>query len=312
MNAIVLTFVNGEFAEGLSNASALPETVAFSHAAEIVLHFAKNSKMLVPIYLKFLNNGQTIANHITIIADENSEAVVLEEYAESMSATSGTDTKLEMNLRPHARMHYYKLQAEHAQSTHHAHVSIKQKTGSYSNIFLADCGSASANTSVRVHLSERNATCHLQGLYFLNHDHQTLNTKIHVEHTAENGTSSMVFKGILDNKSRALFHGKVHVYPNAFHSKTEQANHNLLLSPQAEVQTEPHLEIYADEVKCTHGATVGQLDPESLFYLRSRGIDKTQSLQLLTQAFATDVIDRIKDLSIRQWIHQRVMPYAEL
>jgi Fe-S cluster assembly protein SufD len=122
----------------------------------------------------------------------------------------------------------------------------------------------------------------------------------------------MLYKGILDKKSKAVFNGKVVVHPHAQQTNSSQTNHTLLLSNDAEVNTKPELEIYADDVKCTHGATVGQLDMESLFYLRSRGMDKDTALRTLLGAFACEVIGKISNEKIRQYIQSRVENYVEL
>ena len=114
----------------------------------------------------------------------------------------------------------------------------------------------------------------------------------------------MLYKGLLDKKSRATFNGKVYVHPRAQHIRAQQANHNLLLSSAAEVNSKPELEIYANDVKCTHGATVGQLDSEALFYLQSRGIEKEQAMVLLTHAFATEVFNKIEHSEIKHYAEQ--------
>lgn len=311
MNVIELVFENGIFQEHLSNHSDLPATVTFSQGKQILLHFGKHTKLSFPIHLKFRNSGKDIDLQIRIIAEEHSKIVMMEEYIETQDEGSKTQTSIHFNLHPYARMRYYKLQKENPHSLHHADLAIDQKKGSEITLFFADCGSQSASENINIKLRDRDASCHLKGFYYLNQDQQILKYQINVEHMAEYAESSMYFKGILAKKSESLFHGKVHIQKQAQYSKTEQKNHNLLLSPAAYVKTEPHLEIYADDVQCTHGATVGQLDSEALFYLRSRGIDANQSLQMLTEAFAFDVIDQIEDLKIRDVFKERVMPYVE-
>ena len=166
---------------------------------------------------------------------------------------------------------------------------VHQEEASALNMLIIDSGSRATQANLRVKLHERHATCHLDGLYWLTQDHQTLDNQIQIDHIADNGTSSMFYKGVLDKKSRALFNGKVHVHENAQQTNALQANHNLLLSKYAEVRSEPQLEIYSNDIKCAHGATVGQLDAEALFYLRSRGIEANLALQLLTEAFTREV-----------------------
>jgi Fe-S cluster assembly protein SufD len=151
-------------------------------------------------------------------------------------------------------------------------------------------------------LNERGAECSINGFYVLNHDGQHIDNHIQIDHIAPHGNSKMMYKGILDKKSHGVFNGKIFVHPGAQKTQSNQANHNLLLSSSAEMDTKPEFEIYADDVKCAHGDTVGQLDTESLFYLRSRGIDKDAALKLLTRAFADDVMSRITHPAIAQYM----------
>jgi len=143
----------------------------------------------------------------------------------------------------------------------------------------------------------------------LNQDQQHVDHHLHVDHLASHGASSMLYKGILDKKSRAVFNGKVYVHPATKQISAHQANHNLLLSNEAEVNSKPELEIYSDDVKCTHGATIGQLDHESLFYLTSRGIEKNEAHKLLIRAFAEEVYSKMDDVMIRQYVQKRMNDY---
>lgn len=313
MNGVCLTFIDGQLSEALPQKKTLLDIATLSDSDVFTLHFAKNIRSTTPIYLKFLNSGKLFSKKIMIVAEENSEIVLIEEHArshpENAVAFSEGQVEIEFRLMAGAHIDYYRL---HSEGLNKARILAEQNKKSTFNLFFAECGGQSAHITTHIRLQETDAACHLKGLYFLNQDHQQLVQHIEVEHAAAKGTSSMLFKGVLDRKSRAIFHGKVHIHSHALHSKTEQANHNLLLSADAQVKSEPHLEIYADEVKCRHGSTVGQLDPESLFYLRSRGLSKAEAIKLLMQAFVAEIIEPIKESYVRRLVEERVTVYAEL
>jgi Fe-S cluster assembly protein SufD len=146
----------------------------------------------------------------------------------------------------------------------------------------------------------------MNGLYLVDGtqhvDHQTV-----IEHIAPNCPSHELYKGILDGRSHGVFNGKVYVHPEAQKTDGKQSNNNLLLSPEARVDTKPQLEIFADDVKCTHGATVGRLDETALFYLRSRGINRSNARKLLTYAFAADVLERLDLVELRDALESQVL-----
>jgi Fe-S cluster assembly protein SufD len=142
-------------------------------------------------------------------------------------------------------------------------------------------------------LDGEGAECHLDGLYLIS-GNQHVDNHTRLEHAKPHCDSREIYKGILGEKASGVFHGRIVVLPGAQKTDSKQTNNNLLLSDEAQISTKPQLEIYADDVKCTHGATIGQLDPDALFYLRSRGIDETAARSLLIYAFASQVVNRIK------------------
>jgi Fe-S cluster assembly protein SufD len=150
------------------------------------------------------------------------------------------------------------------------------------------------------------ATCALNGLYSVS-GRQHVDNHTVIEHAAPRSTSRELYKGVLDGRARAVFNGRVLVHPDAQQTDAQQTNNNLLLSDDAEVDTKPELEIYADDVKCAHGATVGQLDPNQLYYLRTRAVDDATARDLLTFAFANDVLRRFKLAPLRAELDRRLM-----
>jgi len=158
-------------------------------------------------------------------------------------------------------------------------------------------------------LDGEGAESHLYGLYVISGKQHVDNHTI-IDHAKPHCPSREVYKGVLDGKAQGVFNGKIIVRPDAQKTDSKQSNKNLLLSEDAIINTKPQLEIYADDVKCTHGATVGQIDPEAVFYLRSRGIGADDAKRLLTFAFANDVTERIKHQPLRERLAERM--YARL
>lgn len=302
MKVINLTFVNGIFSAELSECALLPSDIHWDFSAGFLLTIPEKSQL--SLHIKLMGDkAYTLTKKMVI----GSHAVV--SIMEEFIGDTPVEIETELQLNKAARLHYYKLQNK---KTQRATFAITQNESSYLQLFFADYDTEHTSRTVRVKLQEPYAECHLQGLYYLTEHSQQVNNNILIEHIAKHGTSSMLFKGILDKQTSATFVGKVHVHPGALHTDAKQANHNLLLSKEAEVKTKPELEIYADDVKCAHGATVGQLDEDALFYLQARGIEKAQALQLLTRAFAIDIMHKIHDPVIKNYIQQRVLQYAEL
>jgi Fe-S cluster assembly protein SufD len=341
---ISLVFINGHFNERLSDHSLLPPEVIFSslntalprheslikpyllHEFDtqrypfatlnaalttdgVFLYVPKNCIVPQLIHLIFFNteqNGFIACPRNIIIADQNSQVVLLEDYRVGSSENYFINTVTELYAHDNAQVDYYKLQNEHPTATHIANVFVQQKRDSWVNTFFADWGGQGVREEVTVNLHEPGATCRMNGLYLLNQAEQHIDNHIYVDHVAAHCTSSILYKGILDKKTQAVFNGKVYAHPGAQQTQAQQANHNLLLSAEAEVNTKPELEIYADDVKCTHGATVGQLDKNALFYLRSRGIEQDAALKLLTRGFMGEVLNQITEGPIRDYIQLRV------
>lgn len=271
---------------------------------DFCLTVPKNTPAAEPYYLVF-SEGHVCSNKI--IVEENASVIVIEEY----SANSTMTVTSEIILRANARAQIYKIQNENSESTHEASIQITQAENSELQYFTFSRGALKQNDQITVHLSAKNAACHFSGFYFLKENNQEIQHHLDIHHAAEYGTSSMFYKGIVGNNARAAFRGKVKVNKDAQHIQTTQANHNLLLSKLAEVSSKPELEIYADNVKCTHGATVGELDAEALFYLRSRGVDQATATKLLLNAFAEDVFKRIPNESIKNFIREKVGHHVE-
>jgi Fe-S cluster assembly protein SufD len=227
-----------------------------------------------------------------ILAGAGSRLTVVERYAALGDGPYLTNAVTEVVLAEGARLEHYALVEEGARGFHIARTRVRQSLGSRFSSYGVALGGALVRNELKVELEAEGSEAELGGLYVLG-GRQHLDNAIHVDHLSPGGTSRQLFKGVLDDAARAVFSGRVIVHPQAQHSDATQVNKNLLLSREAEVDTRPQLEIYADDVKCSHGATVGQLDADALFYLRARGIDPDAARDLLIHAFVGDVVERI-------------------
>ena len=306
-DSIFLIFINGRFLEKYSDLQFLSNELTIEKSTQngLTIRLCKNTELKKPLHILFLQTqSESVKMHLQhhILLEENSELTLVEEYISLNAENYSNQIELEIIMQKNARIHYHKIQNEDKSATHLANVQIKQSSGSEVNHFSLTLGGRQARDDLSVEQNESASTCQLYGLYQLTENHQQIEHHLYVDHMAELGQSKMLYKGIVDKKSKATFKGKVHVHKLAQKINAQQANHNLLLSNDSQVDSKPELEIYADEVKCTHGATIGQLDQEALFYLRSRGVDQDSAKRLLLDAFADEVIRAIKNPTIQQYI----------
>jgi Fe-S cluster assembly protein SufD len=274
-----------------------------------VLRIAANAVVDSPIHLVFIaagGDGSVSHPRNLIVAEAHSQATIVESYVTLGDAQSFTNAVTEVALAEGARLSHYKLQSESPRAFHVGTIQARQSRNSWYESFSFATGADLSRTNVYTVLDGDAAECVLNGLYLADGtqhmDHQT-----YVEHIAPNCPSHELYKGILDGRSHGVFNGKVYVHPEAQKTDGKQSNNNLLLSSHARVDTKPQLEIFADDVKCTHGATVGRLDETALFYLRSRGIGMAKARQLLTYAFAADVLERLKLAPLKEALEARVL-----
>jgi Fe-S cluster assembly protein SufD len=266
---------------------------AFIHdGAFIELH--ADAVVEQPIHLMFVSDGEGVSHpRNLIVAGRHSRAAVIESYVSLRGSAYFTNAVTEIAVGEGAHMDHYKLQRESEAAFHVGTVRIRQARNSQLHSFSLAVGGALARTNIYTSLDGDAATCTLNGLY-LTDGTQHIDNQTSIEHIAPNCPSHELYKGVLDGRSHGVFNGKVYVHPEAQKTDGKQSNNNLLLSPSARVDTKPQLEIFADDVKCTHGATVGRLDEMAMFYLNSRGIGRETARMLLTYAFAADVLETIE------------------
>lgn len=337
----LMVFVNGHYAPGLSMIGDLPAGVRITSLADTlddaadlpqylfdqqhehtifaalnnafatdgaVLNLAPGTVLKAPIYLLFIASGHGVAIYPRniVVAGDGARATIIEHYMGTLDAHNFTNAVTQINLGAHAEIEHCKLLQEGPAATHIAGIHAEQAADSHFVSHAFSLGGRLARNDITAQLLGKGCHCSMNGLYLLD-DRQHMDHHTRVDHLGAEGVSREHYRGILDGESRGVFNGKVVVHPGANKTDAHQANHNLLLSQQAEVDTKPQLEIFADDVKCTHGATVGQLDDDSLFYLRSRGIDAELARSVLIYGFANDIIGRIGVPDLRTRIEHLVL-----
>lgn len=252
-----------------------------------------------PIELVYVATAEALAQpHTLIVAQAGSGATVVERYVGAEGSRYLTNAVTEVVLERGASVEHYRVQQESGQGFHIGGVYVQQHEGSHFTAYAVDLGGLLVRNDVQTHFVAERVACTLNGLYVAD-GRQHVDNHTLINHAKPRGTSREFYKGVLAGRARAVFNGRVIVHPDAQQTDAEQVNNNLLLSEDAEIDTKPELEIYADDVKCSHGATVGQLDEDQLFYLRTRGIDDAQARDLLTFAFANDVLHRFRLAPLR-------------
>jgi Fe-S cluster assembly protein SufD len=282
---------------------------AFLQSGVFVL-IPKNVKLDLPLQITCVASGDEAGRasfpRLLVVAEENSSARLIESYVSLGNQAYFTNGVVEVVLQDGARLEHTRLQQENAQSFHVATTSVELGRGSSYNSTAINLGAKLARHDISVLMNHEGAECWVDGLYVVG-ENQHSDTHSVIDHQQAYCNSHQLYKGILDANGRAVFNGKVFVREGAQKTDALQTNKNLLLSPQARVDTKPQLEIYADDVKCAHGAAIGQLDQDQLFYLEARGINPELGKSLLTYGFAEEVIEKIGIESIRTVLDKAVM-----
>jgi Fe-S cluster assembly protein SufD len=228
-----------------------------------------------------------------LILEKDAQLCLTEEHRSEGADHYFTNTRLDCFLGQEALVNYYKVQNEAEAVKHFANLFFHQKQNSVVNACTFASGGQLSRNEFRVLLQEPHAACRIKGFYGLNADRQVMDHQIYVDHAAAHTQSVMDYRGVLAKQARAVFTGKVQVRAEAKKTQAQQFNHHVLLSPLAEVNTRPELEIDAAEVQCRHGATTGQLDEESLFYLCARGLDRSVAIMMLLEAFVETIVSEV-------------------
>jgi len=346
-----LVFVNGVFAPALSSLGAVAAGVVVSDIAAALsgehgalvreklgtlaaadagafaslnaAFFGGGALILVPrgvrvgapLQLLFLSEGggHLASPRLLVVAERESELDLIESYVSASGDDYLTNAATEVFVGDGARVTHVKVQDEAGGAYHVAATRAEVGRDAVYDLTTVTLGSKLSRHDVSVRLGSENAACHVDGLYLVG-DGQHADTHSLIDHAVPRCASRQTYKGILDGKSRAVFNGRVFVHEDAHQTDARQNNKNLLLSPEARVDTKPQLEIFNDDVKCSHGATVGQLEEEELFYLLSRGLNPTLARNLLTYGFAEEIVEKIRHGSIRRQLDGAIVNrlHAEL
>ena len=266
----------------------------------VFVFIPKNVKLETPLQITFVGGTANSAAfpRVLVVAEENSSATLIENFVAANEGRYFTNAIAEVVLKDGAHLNHYRLQRESKRAFHVSTTSAELGRASRYDTTSINLGAHLARHDVSVVMDHEGAETSVDGLYMVDSDQHT-DTHSVIDHKQPHCTSHQLYKGILDGNARAVFNGKIFVREGAQKTDAMQTNTNLLLSERARVDTKPQLEIYADDVKCAHGAAVGQIEPEELFYLETRGIGPELGRSLLTYGFAEEVIAKIKLESIR-------------
>jgi Fe-S cluster assembly protein SufD len=296
----------GRHVEFRSNLFAALNT-AFLHDGALVVA-RRNAEIEHPIHLLFIATQAETANHprCLVIAEPGSGITVVEDYIALREGVCVTNAVTEIFLADNSEVNHVRVQRDSVEAFHIANCAVSVGRSSRYRTVNVAMGGRISRYDLNVLLAAEGAECTIDGLALIG-GRQLADTHTCIDHAKANGTSRQLHKCIVDGAAHAVFNGKIMVRPNAQRTDSSQSSRNLLLNPRARVDTKPQLEIFADDVKCAHGATVGQLDHEELFYLKSRGLAEATARNLLTYAFGAEIIERIRIASLKRRLEETVL-----
>ncbi len=340
-----LVFINGNFSAQLSRTRQLPSgTTAYALQADgggsaallarhfgnedigqaftalnaafvndgLLVHVPDETELSQPIHIIYFSTAGADAGachmshpHNLVVLGRHARASIIETYAGATDSEYFTNSHASILAQAGARLDYYKIQQESQRAYHVGATRIRQHADSRVDCHALSLGGKLARWDIDVDLDEPGAEVMLNGLYLGNNSQHVDNHTL-IRHKQPHTTSREHYRGIMNGRARGVFNGKVIVHEQAQKTEAHQSNANLLLSGDAEVDTKPELEIYADDVKCSHGATVGQLDENMLFYLRSRAVTEATARSLLTYAFADEIVRDIRFPEIRARLERSI------
>jgi Fe-S cluster assembly protein SufD len=342
--ACQLVFVDGHFSRELSSLGALPAGVRVASLADEIstnpaslelhlgrylntqrdafaalntafaadgafIHVRKGVVLERPIHLLFVSTASDAPTMThprnLIVAEAQSQLAIVEDYVSVNGGVAFCNTATELVAGESAVVSHYMIEREHTQTFNVSTLRIQQGRSANVATHSVLLGGGLVRNNVHPVLAGEGAECLINGL-FIGNGRQHLDNYMLVEHASPHCDSRQFYNGILDGQSHGVFHGRIIVHKDAQKTDAKQTNRNLLLSDDAQIDTKPQLEIYADDVKCTHGATIGQIEENALFYLRSRGIDESSARKLLLLAFANECLDRMKEDGVRSHLQKLI------
>ncbi|XOV88017.1 MAG: Fe-S cluster assembly protein SufD [Pseudomonadota bacterium] len=344
LEACTQVFVNGQYSQELST-SKLPDGIAlvrFADASEtdieairswlgkvvdrdrhlfaalndswvsdgVFVRIDANTRVTTPIHVVNLTLGQdagfSISARLLVVAESGSEASIVEHFAsDAQPQQSFTNSITELVLAPNARLNHYRLHLEEEHAVHIGGVHVDLARDASLDSFHMGLGGRLKRIDVVVNHQGEGAHCELNGVYLPRHD-QHIDYHTCIEHRVPRCTTNESFRGIIADRAKAVFNGRIHIHPDAQKSDAQLSNRNLLTSNTAQIDTKPELEIYADDVKCAHGATVAQLEEMSLYYLVSRGISRPEAEVMLSFGFINELVNRVKHPPLADFLRPKL------
>jgi len=338
----VLVIENGKFSEALSQFKNLPKGFTISNIADAVIsnevakkhytkhahfdadpfialntamttggifiHVSKNTQSKHPIQIIHISNFETPSFSQTrnlIIIEEGAEAIVIESYETIGQVKTFSNPVTEVYVAANAKLDHYRIQSEGENALQVNTLQASVCGNSIYSTYTFTLGGNFVRNNLNILFTEKNGEAHLFGLYPIAND-QTVDNHTVVDHAVPNCMSNELYKGVINDKASATFNGKIFVRPDAQKTNAYQTNRNILLSDNATVNTKPQLEIYADDVKCSHGTSTGKVNEDAMFYLQARGIGKESARALLIRAFAEEVVDMVKIEELRNYIDSKI------
>ena len=339
-NSYIIFIVNGHYqpqlseipssvsiATGLEHFRSNPELYSINNSSNPFLSL--NTSMMnsgLPIYIKdnaiiekpiqvvYLTTkiSDELMNHprFSFNAGENSESTIIEQYIGSTSNSYFINAVTQVNIEKNAKLNHVRIQEDDQMSHHTACTYYTMNKSSILNSTSISSGSQLYRHNIKLSLNDESADATLNGLS-LTKDSQHHDQHVIVDHNSDACHSNQLFKYILSDKSSGVFNGRVIVRESTKQTDANQSNKNLLLSPHSLMNANPQLEIYAEDVKCSHGSTTGQIDSEALFYLRSRGISKEKAIELIVGGFAEDILENIKNDDLKTFLSKNIFSWLK-
>ena len=284
---------------------------AFLHDGALIIA-PRNAAVQKPVHLLFIATQKETASHprCLLIAESGSAVTVIEDYVSLQKEAYVTNAVTEIALADNAQVNHIRIQRDSTEAFHIASCAVSLARASRYRSVSVTLGARISRYNLDALLAAEGVECTIDGLALIT-GRQLADTHTCIDHAKPHGTSWQSHKCIVDGAAHAVFNGKIMVRPGAQRTDSSQSSRNLLLNAKARVDTKPQLEIFADDVKCAHGATVGQLDNEEVFYLKSRGLSEITARNLLTYAFGAEIIDRISVASLKHRLEQTVLEQTQ-
>jgi len=278
----------------------------------VLLHAPKDFKVQQTVHVVYLSTAEpsdSLAQTRLLICAESGSSLELVEQFDSLGSSNVFHNHMtEISLHANARLTHLRLQVEDEQLSHINGTHIKLAEGSHYEQHAIAFGSQLKRNDINVNFNGSNAYCRLNGVFLSKHK-QHIDNHLNLEHAVPHCNSDTVYKGFITDSSRAVFNGRIHIHKHAQKTEAHLNNKNLLLSKQAELDTKPELEIYADDVKCSHGASIGKLDNKSLFYFQSRGIDRATAEAMLCLGFVNEMVEQFPNEAVVDLARERLSEF---